>query len=292
MKTKTEFRILTEVPMMTLNELREKKRESGYSNAKLAELSGVPLGTIQKIFGGATSSPRRSTLLALERILCPAGNPPFPAVKSYNADDTSASMVCEPSAAYSYDRQGTYTLDDYYALPEERRAELIDGVFYDMTAPGSVHQLIAGEIHGIFREHIRQNKGSCIACSAPFDVQLDRNDKTILEPDVFVICDRTKIIRRCIYGAPDLVVEILSPSTRRKDMIIKLNKYMNAGVREYWIVDPDAETVTVYDFEHDQFPIYYTFEDTVPVMIWDGACRVDFKEIKDYIGFIYDNDGH
>ncbi len=277
---------------MKIEELKEKKKELGYSNAKLAELSGVPLGTIQKIFGGTTSAPRRSTLLALERILCPAGNSQIPSGDPCNAEGSSVSMVCEPSAAYSYDRQGTYTLDDYYALPDDRRAELIDGVFYDMTSPATTHQLIAGAIYACFLQHVTANKGLCVPFISPVDVQLDRDDKTILEPDVAVVCNRDIIIRRCIYGAPDLTVEILSPSTKRKDMIIKLNKYMNAGVREYWIVDPDAETVTVYDFEHDQFPIYYTFEDTVPVMIWDGACRVDFKEIKDYIGFIYDNDGH
>ena len=274
---------------MKIEELKEKKKELGYSNAKLAELSGVPLGTIQKIFGGSTSAPRRSTLLALERILAPA---PAESVSKTYPPGREILQVCEPQAAYSYDRQGAYTLDDYYALPDERRVELIDGVFYDMTAPAATHQLIAGEIYAIFRNHIRSHHGPCIPCMSPFDVQLDRDNKTMVEPDVAVVCNRDIIIRRCIYGAPDLTVEILSPSTKRKDMIIKLNKYMNAGVREYWIVDPDAETVTVYDFEHDQFPIYYTFEDTVPVMIWDGACRVDFKEIKDYIGFIYDNDGH
>jgi Uma2 family endonuclease len=73
-------------------------------------------------------------------------------------------------------------------------------------------------------------------------------------------------------------------------MIIKLNKYLNAGVREYWIIDPDQETVTVYDFEHDQFPIHYTFEDTVPVMIWEGNCQIDFREIRDNIAFIYENE--
>ena len=275
---------------MTIRELKEKKKELGYSNARLAELSGVPLGTIQKVFSGATAAPRRATLLALERILCPEGSIHSTAVQSYTTDSIPPSMVCEPQAAYSYDRQGTYTLDDYYALPDERRVELIDGVFYDMTAPASVHQLIAGQIYGIFWNHVRQNKGSCIPCNAPFDVQLDCDNKTMLEPDVFVVCDRDKIIRRCIYGAPDLVIEILSPSTRRKDMIIKLNKYLSAGVREYWIVDPDTEAITVYDFEHDRFPIYYTFDDTVPVMIWDGECQIDFREIRNYIAFIYENE--
>ena len=274
---------------MKIEELKNRKKELGYSNARLAELSGVPLGTIQKVFSGATAAPRRTTLLALERILCPEGSIHSTAVQSYATDSIPPSMVCEPQAAYSYDRQGTYTLDDYYALPDERRVELIDGVFYDMTAPATFHQLIGGLIHSRFLTYITENKGTCVPFIAPVDVQLDRDDKTMLEPDIIVVCDRDKIIRRCIYGAPDLIIEILSPSTRRKDMIIKLNKYLIAGVREYWIIDPDQETVTVYDFEHDQFPIYYTFDDTVPVMIWDGKCQIDFREIRNYIAFIYEN---
>ena len=83
-------------------------------------------------------------------------------------------------------------------------------------------------------------------------------------------------------------MEVLSPSTKRKDIIIKLNKYLNAGVREYWMIDPLEETVTVYDFEHDSFSMHYTFDDLVPVMIWDGACTVDFREIRDYISFLQD----
>ena len=159
-----------------------------------------------------------------------------------------------------------------------------------MTSPATIHQLIAGAIYTRFFQHVTSNNGHCVPFISPVDVQLDRDDKTILEPDVAVVCNRDIIIRRCIYGAPDLVIEVLSPSTRRKDMIIKLNKYMNAGVREYWMIDPDQEVITVYDFEHDQFPIHYTFEDTVPVMIWEGKCQVDFREIRDYIAFIYENE--
>ncbi len=275
---------------MKIEELKKKKKELGYSNANLAELSGVPLGTIQKVFSGATAAPRRATLLALERILCPEGNARLIPPQPYKTGSQPIPMVCEPQAAYSYDHQGTYTLDDYYALPDERRVELIDGVFYDMTAPATFHQLIGGLIHRRFLTYVAANKGTCVPFISPVDVQLDRDDKTMLEPDVIVVCDRDKIIRRCIYGAPDLVIEVLSPSTRRKDMIIKLNKYLCAGVREYWIIDPDQETVTVYDFEHDHFPICYTFDDTVPVMIWDGKCQIDFREIRDYIAFIYEND--
>ena len=264
---------------MTIEELKERKKALGYSDIRLAELSGVPLGTVQKVFSGATSAPGRATLLALERVLCEV---------TYSNGDGSGDILNESPAVYDYDRQGSYTLDDYYALPEERRVELIDGVFYDMTAPSARHQLIGGEIYAVFRDYIRSHRGDCIPCIAPFDVQLDKDNKTMVEPDVFVVCNRDIIINRCVYGAPDLVVEVLSPSTKRKDTIIKLNKYLNAGVREYWMIDPLEETVTVYDFEHDSFSMHYTFDDLVPVMIWDGACTVDFREIRDYISFLQD----
>ena len=106
---------------------------------------------------------------------------------------------------------------------------------------------------------------------APLDVQLDRDDRTMVQPDVLVVCDRSKVVRRCVYGAPDFVVEILSPSTWEKDMYVKLGKYESAGVREYWIVDPKKKRVLVYDFEHTDFPALYTFTDQIPVGIFDGG---------------------
>lgn len=282
---------------MTIQEMKARKKELGYSNVYLSRLSGVPLSTVQKIFSGATSAPRHATLLALQRVLAEKTSFVYPLAGSLS----HPSMVCDPHAAAAannlpepapvrYDRQGTYTLDDYYALPEDQRVELIDGVLYDMTSPTTIHQLIGGYIYAKFLAYVSEKKGACIPFISPIDVQLDRDNRTMVEPDVVVVCNRDMIIRRCIYGAPDLVIEVLSPSTRRKDMIIKLNKYLNAGVREYWLIDPDQEQITVFDFEHDEFPIHYTFDDTVPVRIWGGQCLIDFRGVRDYVAFIYDNE--
>ena len=111
-------------------------------------------------------------------------------------------------------------------------------------------------------------------------MQLDCDDKTMVEPDITVICDKDKIKKKNIYGAPDLVMEILSPSTRVRDLTLKLNKYMQAGVREYWTIDAEKERVLVYKADGEDIIGYYTFEDMVPVGIWDGECSIDFPKIK------------
>lgn len=198
-------------------------------------------------------------------------------------------MIREQLIAYKSERkQGEYTLEDYYALPDERRVELIDGVIYDMAAPTHIHQLISGQIFRTLADYIDRSNGTCIPAYAPLDVQLDCDDKTMLQPDVLVVCDRSKFRKGIVYGAPDLVVEILSPSTRNKDSYLKTEKYANAGVREYWQVDPEKRKVLVYDYEHDEWPVLYSFEDTVPVRIYGGDCKVDFAEIYEYVKFLYE----
>ena len=257
---------------MTVEEMKRRKKVLGYSYEKISELSGVPLGTVQKIFSGVTESPRYDTLQALEK-----------AFKSQEED-----RVKEAAAMYRAKNQGEYTMEDYYALPEERRAELIDGIIYDMASPTSVHQLIGAEIWEQLKSYIRNSKGKCVPMLAPLDVQLDCDDRTMVQPDVLVVCDRERIHMNCVYGAPDFIVEIMSKATRKKDSIIKLNKYMNAGVREYWMVDTESRKVVVYDFAHEEYPVIYGGEDKVPVGIFDGECKVDFGEIYEHMNFLYE----
>jgi Uma2 family endonuclease len=178
-------------------------------------------------------------------------------------------------------------MDDYIRLPEGTRVELIDGKFYDMAAPTTVHQGIGFEICYQLKNYVTENGGKCVPFIAPTDVQLDCDDKTMVQPDVLVVCDRSKITRERVVGAPDLVVEIVSPSNVITDVLIKLYKYKNAGVREYWIVFPDEKMVMVYNFEQGTSPVEYTFADSIPVGIWDGKCKIDFERIYDQIGFLY-----
>ncbi len=184
-------------------------------------------------------------------------------------------------------KQGSYTLEDYYALPDDRRVELIDGVIYDMGAPTSVHQLFAGEFYNQIKNYIKKKKGNCMPLISPVDVQLDCDDKTMVQPDVLIVCDRDKVIPRCVYGAPDFVIEVLSPSTKKKDMTKKLQKYMDAGVCEYWIVDPKQRRVLVYDFSTETYPTIYGFEDEIPVGLYGGDLKIDMKEVFAEAEFLY-----
>ncbi len=285
---------------MTIEQMRERKRELGYSYQKIAQLSGLPVGTVQKVLGGITKSPREETIWALEAVLKPMipggeGIEEREAVtmdaerSSYNVPKRVWSdRIGEPAAVYGAGtgrgkKQGEYTVEDYYALPDDMRVELIDGVFYDMASPTSVHQIVALEICIQISTHIKGKKGKCVPLLAPLDVQLNCDDRTIVQPDLLVVCDRDKVRQRVVYGAPDLIVEILSSSTRRKDMSIKLAKYTEAGVREYWMVDPDKKKVLVYLLEGDDLPVIYGFQDQVSVGIFDGELCVDFAQIDEYV---------
>lgn len=180
-------------------------------------------------------------------------------------------------------RQGEYTLEDYYNMPEDRRVELIDGVFYDMAAPAPLHQLIAGMVYARILAFIEKNEGDCIPFIAPADVQLDCDDRTMVQPDVFILCKRDKLKRSGIYGAPDFVLEILSGSTRKKDMTVKLMKYMEAGVREYWVIDPEKRLLIVYIGEEEGIPRIYPLQGDVGMNLYDGKLRIDLNEINNLI---------
>ena len=286
---------------MTIEEMKRRKTALGLTNEMIAQAAGVPLSTIQKIMSGVTKAPRKLTLEAIESVLfaeeqrrsnrteqLPAADTVQHTSSAYGdlPGNSAAGMVKEPAAGYSFTKtaekkDGEYTLDDYYALPDERRVELIDGVFYDMSAPAVIHQKILGELFILFRECTDAHEGECEVYLSPCDVRLDMDNKTMVQPDLLVICKAYDLGAKRFEGAPDLVLEILSPSTRSKDMLLKLYKYQNAGVKEYWIVDPDHETVLVYDFREDNFyPEKYDFNSVIPIHISDGQCSIDFSRVN------------
>ena len=166
-------------------------------------------------------------------------------------------------------KEKIYTTDDIYALPDGERAELIEGQIYNMAPPGRTHQRVSWKLHQTIANYIDSQKGNCEVYAAPFGVFLYDDDINYFEPDISVICDPSKLDEKGCHGAPDWIIEIVSPTSKRMDYFIKLFQYRTAGVREYWIVDPIKELVTVYQFEEETME-QYSFGDEVPVGIYEG----------------------
>ena len=258
---------------MDIELLKNLKKIQKLTNEELSQKSGVPLGTLNKILSGATKSPQYSTVKAIADAL---------KENSYDVECTNVEILQE---AIAYDVTRKYTIDDYYALPNEVRVELIDGNFFFMEAPSAVHQAIIGELHFAIKSYIKSKQGQCKVYLSPFDVRLDNDNKTMVQPDIMVICDKNKVdLRRC-NGAPDFIAEIVSQSSGRLDYIKKLNKYMDAGVREYWIIDADKKMITIYEFTKDSTPKYYTFSDKISIGIFEDLV-IDFSDIEREIGDI------
>ena len=187
-----------------------------------------------------------------------------------------------------------FTIEDIYNLPEGERAELIDGQIYMMAPPSRRHQEIIGCEHRLLvlprrrnppaprlyrkiADYIDMKRGACKVYLAPFAVFLNNNNVNYVEPDISIICDKNKLDDKGCNGAPDWIIEIVSPSSKRMDYYIKLFKYRTAGVREYWIVDPIREMILVYDFENDDYE-QYSFSEIVKVRIYDDF-EINFTTI-------------
>lgn len=174
-------------------------------------------------------------------------------------------------------KSNNYTIEDIYALPNGQRAELIDGQIYDMAPPSYLHQKLVMELSATIRDYVKSHGGPCEVLPALFAVFLNQDDHNYVEPDVSVICDPCKINDRGCNGAPDFIIEIVSPSSQRMDYLTKLFKYRTAGVREYWIVNPMKETVQTYLFGDIEDFSQYSFDDEIPVGIYDDLkiCIAD-----------------
>jgi len=172
-----------------------------------------------------------------------------------------------------------FTYADYCSWEDDERWELIDGVAYAMSAPSQAHQEILGKLYIKISTFLSGKP--CKVFLAPFDVRLnyDSGDDTVVQPDVMVICDRTKLDGKSCNGAPDLVIEIMSPSSTMRDKVLKYRKYLQAGVREYWIVDPDYKTVSVHLLKNDEYGVrVYGIENTMPVSVLEG-CKINLAEV-------------
>lgn len=170
-------------------------------------------------------------------------------------------------------REEQYTTDDIYALPDGERAELIDGKFYNMAPSGTSHQKICGKLYQTIANYIDSHNGNCEIYAAPFAVFLNKDNINYVEPDISVICDSSKIDEKGCHGAPDWIIEIVSPGSKSMDYFTKLFKYQSSGVKEYWIVDPMKQRVTVYHFEKETTEDY-SFGEEIPVGLYEGFSIV------------------
>lgn len=181
-----------------------------------------------------------------------------------------------------------YTYQNYLCWPGPERYELIDGKAFLMAGPSPTHQRISGKIHQQLMNFLEGKK--CEAFAAPFDVRLferehDTPDQvdTIVQPDITVVCDRSKLDDRGCKGAPDMVIEILSPSSQRNDRLVKLNLYQRAKVKEYWIVSPSERSVQVFLLDGDFFRPHevYSADEIAKVNSLDGCFLELSKVFKD-----------
>lgn len=188
-------------------------------------------------------------------------------------------MLKEDSLLMGTGRKGIYTVADIEALPEGERAELIDGEMFVMDAPSFTHQDILSWLHIRIGIYLMEHKGMCKVLPAPFAVYILNDDYNYVEPDISVICDRNRIDEKGCHGAPDWAVEIVSPSSKYRDYVKKLVLYEAAGMREYWIIDPQQRSITVYDLEHKTGPMLHSFSERVKAGIYEDLY-IDFSEFE------------
>lgn len=176
-------------------------------------------------------------------------------------------------------RSDLINLEQYENLPEDFQIEVFDGIIYNMASPSEDHQTISMELSTSINNYIRSKKGSGKIFHAPFDVILSNDPLTVVQPDIMVVYDKDKLDGKRCNGAPDFIIEIVSPENPVDDYIRKLYYYQNAGVKEYWIVDPRRKTVTVNYFEKSLLNIQYSFDSIIKVNIYEDLY-IDFSEIS------------
>lgn len=176
--------------------------------------------------------------------------------------------------------QRRYTYADYVTWKDDIRYEIIDGIAYAMASPSQEHQRISGKLYLQLGNFLRGK--NCEVFHAPLDVRLNVNsfDDIVVQPDIFVVCDESRRNGKSVKGAPDLIIEILSPYNVRHDTFVKFRQYQKAGVKEYWIVDPIRRTIEAYILKNGKYGVgsVYRNDDTVPVHILEG-CQINLTEV-------------
>lgn len=250
---------------MNINDLRKIKEKENMSYETISELSGIPLDIVTKIFSGEIKEPKYMSLLAMEQVIVRKKKIPF-----YYDEKQEQPCLIREQVAYNFDAR-RYYVEDIRQLCAGVRVEIIDGKFHTMSTPNRMHQFLSVNISARMFNHIEKNKRKCHIYTAPLGVRLFADDETWVEPDILVICKRKEILtEQGCDGAPDLIVEIVSPSNSFHDYVTKLMKYQQAGVREYWIVDPRTERVSVIYFENTEKNAEYKYDDMIHSYVLEG----------------------
>ena len=305
--------------MYTLEEMRKMRDAFVITYSEIAKASGVSISSVQKIFGSDDAKPRHSTMTKLSQAFDTLLELPEPENhkkgiyynkinnnKNNNREENN--LVADKNPGYNlygagkivaggdvplFSRTG-YTYEDYLTLelPEGKRIEIIDGVIYDMTTPSPTHQAILMYLSNYITNELRKRRRKCLVFMSPFDVRLDFSDgpTTVVQPDILIKCSKDNRVDKDGNEqpwVPRFVVEILSPSTRSKDTLIKTRKYKESGVVEYWIIDDHHKQVTKYNFDKDSISMF-NYEDKIGIDIFDGDIVVDMKELQAHLDYFAD----
>ncbi len=296
---------------MDITDLKERKKALRLTTRDIAYRARMPFGTVSKVFTGETQNPKYVTIEKIEQVIeqeemkvrLEAYVRAFEEYLNDHPDEDVNILAFEkryremhglsdaPIASAKEDdanilhgslamrTRNLATIKDLHLLGENRCYELVDGhIIYNET-PSLTHQRIVRELGKVIDRYIEANGGDCEVFDVGFNVQLCEDDYTLVIPDVFVLCDRSKLRENGVWGAPDLVIEVASRSTRGYDYKEKMHKYMSAGVREYWVVDHEKNrVVTFVEGEPMRISIYGT-DEKVPVYIYDMKLEIDFAKI-------------
>lgn len=273
---------------MNVEKLKQLKKDAGYTNKMIADESGVPIGTVQKVFSGETSAPRYKTLKAIEAVLIPASGIGFP--QGGFPSELGRSNAGAGSVAFNSDSTNINVNSDV-------GADITDAANSVAPARSVLNDMIAQEIIFQIRSAL-QERGANVYFPAPGTlVQLpvvggrisegDGVPDGIVYPDVSLVLSRDKITAEGIVGAPDLIVEVMDGETRSMQIATRPELYRRAGVREYWMVDTDAKNITAYDFAGEALPSMFGFSGRVPVKIFGDDCQVNFAQLYGRVGFLF-----
>ena len=259
---------------MTIDDIKGLKEKDGMTEEQISETTDIPSNILSMWFSGELEEPKYMTPQEFGEFLAEHGVP-------FCYDETTGfpCLLREEAVAYNFNARQYYE-GKIKELCDVALVEVIDRKIYTMSTPNRMHQFLVAKLLIRIGNHIEKKRGKCHVYPAPFGVRLFADDETWVEPDILVICKKDIMTDRGCDGAPDLIVEIVSPNNMFHDYVTKLVKYQQAGVHEYWIVDPINERITLYHFQESVQKADYTYEDTIPSKVLEG-----FEiRVADFIG--------